>query len=74
MYCMYIIPKRCIKPSGKERSVKNGYSSISGPSLDKAVFEGNFVGAARKGVVVNGVGCEVTVETRNKKKKKVNMI
>ena len=65
-----IIPKRCIKPSGKERSVKNGYSSISGPSLDIAVFGGNFVGAAKKGVVVNGVGCEVTEETRNKKRRR----
>ena len=65
----YIIPNRCIKPSGKERSVKNGYSSISGPSLDMAVLGGNFVVAARKGVAVNGTGCEVTEETRNKTKK-----
>ena len=66
---MSIIPKRCIKPSGKERNVKNGYSSISGPSLDIAVFGGNFVGAARKGVAVNGIGCEATEETRNKTKR-----
>ena len=54
-----------MKPSGKDRSVKNGYSKISGPSLDKAVFEGNLV-EARNGVVVNGVGCELTVDTVTK--------
>ena len=44
-----------MKPSGNDRRVKNGYSKMSGPSLDMAVFGGNFV-EARNGVVVKGVG------------------
>ena len=54
-----------MKPSGNDRSVKNGYSKISGPSLDMVFFEANFV-EARNGVVVNGVGWELTEDTEIK--------
>ena len=54
-----------MKPSGNDRSVKNGYSKISGPSLDMVFFEASLV-EARNGVVVNGVGWELTEETETK--------
>ena len=54
-----------MKPSGNDRSVKNGYSKISGPSLDMVFFEANLV-EARNGVVVNGVGWELTEDTEIK--------
>ena len=54
-----------MKPSGNDRSVKNGYSKISGPSLDMVFLEASLV-EARNGVVVNGVGWELTEDTEIK--------
>ena len=55
-----------MNPSGKERSVKNGYSNISGPSRAMVVFDGSLL-EDRNGVVDNGaVACEDITERKKK--------
>ena len=55
-----------MNPSGKERSVKKGYSNISGPSRAMVVFDGSLL-EDKNGVVDNDAAVAFEDEVTKRK-------
>ena len=57
-----------MNPSGKERSVKKGYSNISGPSRAMVVFDGSLL-EDKNGVVDNDAAVAFEDEVTKRKQR-----